>query len=1240
MFSRLFFSKVTPIIRLGLQKSLEPEDFFQIPERLSAHTKTVDEDQVRWNGNGSQMVHSLYWQARRHWYLAVFLLFLNACLNLATPVLIHEFVRSLEQARENPWDTFLLGLVMGLCALFSGLSIQHYFHKILNLYQILTNAVNRKIYRHALRLKKSEKDQLQVGDIVNHMSSDSDSVANLGQAIGDGLYLMFVLTGFVGLIFYYMGATAWVALVALGLLFPIVTRAGKKFSGLDELLMKKRDERVTLMSQVLSSIRVIKSFVWEKSITKEVQVLRGQELGYRARLARSEMAATMIFIAVGTLVLFLVLGAHVLRGFALDAALVFTMVSLFRLIEEPFGMFSRVISGFANARVSGERLVHFMKKKEVSDFPSEDVPGFAYRLQNLNVNLGSSHVLKNVTFDVQRGENLAIIGAVGSGKSTLLLSLAGENDCTGSLKKGVQAKALVPQDAFIINSSLRENLTFGQKEISQIEIDQALYACGLDQDLALWSGGLETEIGEKGVNLSGGQKQRLSLARTLLQKPDVVLLDDPLSAVDPKTEALLMERLILGAWKNVTRVTSTHRLEHLPNFDRILFLENGMVKALGTFDELMKVPDFLVFISQQHQVQQMDSKEVAPVNAHTQEAMSAENLAVATATGEAPPTASQDRITIDEDREYGAVKGSVYWEYILSLAGSNLKHRPWILSFLMGSALLATSLPLVQKLWLARMTDAGKEFFLTPGWAILGYGILGVLTLAGILASDLFWLQRGLQAGKDLHDQMLTSILGAQTRFFDSNPVGRILQRFSRDLESIDIELQWCFENSLKSFMQVFVNLVLIILVVPLVMLVLVPVSWIYYRYQKHYRMSAREVKRLDSLSRSPRYAHFKETVSGLVVLRSLGKEEWFYSQFAERLDYNQRMFYGHYMINRWFSSRIPLVGSLVAIGTSSFLTFAVYQNQIQPGLAGMVAVSSLGFWGLLNWGIRIWADVEARMTSVERIKTFIRAPQEKQIPNVSEIENLPLWPEKGEIEFRNLVIRYAPQWPQVLKGLSFQVPAGSKVGIIGRTGSGKSTVFQSLSRFVEAESGQILIDGVDIKNVPLHRLRRAIAIIPQDPQLFLGTLRSNLDRFEQCTEEQIWDVLEKVRLKELIQALPKKLNEAVVENGMNFSQGQRQLICLARALLAQARIVILDEATASVDVQTDAAVQKVVRESCKGLTMLIIAHRLGTVKDCHQILELSEGRLKRRLIPKSGNQVPPESKPFSQAESVEHGVK
>lgn len=1220
---KVFFSDVSPLVEKGLTKNIESGDIFALPAHLSPETKAVDEDKVNWS-TWKTLLLTLFWQARPYWAQALLFVVLCASLNALSPILVHEFVKYLELGAKPLWLTILYGVGIGVAGLGSGLALQHFFYRVIGLYQILTNTINRKLYRHSLQLHKAERDQMPVGDIVNHMSSDSDSVANLGAVAGDIIYSAISIIGFVVLLFYYLGHTAWVGLIALLALIPLTHKSGKNFSRLDDQLMKKRDERVTLMSQILSAIRVVKYFVWERSVIREVQKVRHEELRIRGQLALADMTTTLIFVGLGTIILFLVLAVHVARGNPMDAALVFTLVSLFRIVEEPFAMISRHVSHCANARVSAKRIASFLGKLETNDQAIEKLSSLSpsvIEVQNLTVEYGEVKALDNVSFTVSRGENFAIVGAVGAGKTTLLNVILGEIEFQGRVARCSQKWAFVPQEAYIINSSVKENLSFGDPNLSDEDWQQAIYAACLEEDLRGLPAGLETEIGERGLNLSGGQKQRFSLARSILQKPDLVLLDDPLSAVDPKVEDQLMERLIHSVWGDITRVTVTHRIQHLREFDRILFLEAGRVGAVGTFDELEAS-----CVGFQEFLRENQSSQGDPLPAHE----------TPTVAKEVAKEKTSGRVTEDEDREVGAVKKSVYWDYVKSLGGKNAKLRPLILFTLFAAAIVATSLPLVQKTWLAWVTNAQKTgavpwemdflkgILTSPAASIAIYGLLGVLTLAGVLASDLYWLRRGLRAGRDLHNSMLVSILRGQIRFFDSTPVGRILQRFSRDMEQVDIELQWSFEKTVQHLFQVLANLFLIVAVLPAVVVFIVPIFWVYYQVQKKYRITAREVKRLDSVSRSPRYAHFKETLQGLVVLRSLGQQNWFYHEFIKRLAYNQHMFYGHYMVNRWFSSRIPMIGALVAISTTVVITVLVTQGSLSAGVAGLVTVSSLGFWGVLNWGIRIFAEVEARMTSVERIKFFIGTPQEPKQPFSSELLKRTDWPEKGEVEFVDVHARYAPHLPPVLKGLSFKIEAGTRIGIIGRTGSGKSTIFQTLYRFLELDSGCILIDGFDISKIPLQRLRSSIAIIPQDPTLFLGTLKTNLDRFNERTEAEIWAVLEKVHLADFVRSLPNGLDSEVVENGANLSQGQRQLMCLARALLVQAKIIILDEATASVDVKTDAVVQKVIRQTCAGMTMLIIAHRLGTVRDCDQILELQDGRLRRRLTPNAKSETAP----------------
>lgn len=1210
-FRRMLFYQVSPLVKLAKTKNIDEGDLLPLPAHLHPETLPVSLEPLQWT-TPKAFLFSLIRTLKKFlapgysWYLA------SSILALLSPVFVNRFVGLISKGvtQNTLPEALIYGLLLGLCGFLSGLFLQHYFYNTLQCYQVTTNILNQKIFSHSLKLSQSARQKSQVGDIVNHMSSDSDSVSDFPQIMGDLVSSLFLITGVVAMLFYYIGWSAFAALAVLFTLAPLTNYVAKKFTHLDEEMMKHRDHRVTLMTQALNAIRVVKYFAWEKSVSKEVTEVREKELLSRRRLARAEVISSLGYLGVSTLVLFVALAVHAWRGQVLDAAIIFTCISLFGLLEGPFGDLSRLISRYTTAVVGAGRILNFLKQEEVEITTKENAlvgQPMGLEIQGLSLTYpeAQEEVLKNIDLLVPAGSSVAIVGPVGAGKSSLLSALLGEVAPTKGkiefskvLDDERPRMAFVPQEAYIINTTLLENLSFGE-DVSKEELRRALHNSCLSRDLKEWSGGLRTEIGEKGVNLSGGQKQRVALARAYLRKPQIVLLDDPLSAVDAETENLLCERLLFGAWKDVTRVVATHRLEHLPKFDQVLYLEDGVARGLGSFEELLKVCQPFAEFYKEHSKTQGD---------HGSTTVTAEaSTEVVTATEETDE--KKNRVTEDEEREVGAVKGSVYWDYISSLGGDGRYTKPFILSVLLFGAIGVTLLPLLQKAWLSYYSSHQNQ------WAALSavgiYGLIGLAVLVGSLLNHLIWLERGIRAGKNMHDKMLRSVLNSPVRFFDSTPVGRIIQRFSRDIESVDVYLQWSFDSAVHCALQVIVSIVLILGLMPLMIFVIGPVMALYYVLQRDYRRPAREVKRFDSVARSPRYAHFKETLQGLTVIRGFNKSPWFMRNFYDKLAYSQRMFYSHFMINRWFSSRIPLIGGLISMSTAVGVTLSAYYGVMEAGTAGLVTLYSLSFWGFLNWGVRIFADIESRMTSIERLKFFSNLPAEKDILVKGEEALRLSWPEKGEISVENLKVRYAPHLPLVLKGITFHVEAGTRVGIIGRTGSGKSTFFQSLFRFIEAEEGRIKIDGVEIASVPLEKLRRNLAIIPQDPTLFLGTIRNNLDRYNEYSDEEVVTALKHASMWEHVKELPQGIHSAVSEGGLNLSQGQRQLLCLARALLTKARVIVMDEATASVDVQTDAILQKVIRQSFAGVTMLIIAHRLGTISDCDQIVEISAGEVK-----------------------------
>jgi ABC-type multidrug transport system fused ATPase/permease subunit len=496
------------------------------------------------------------------------------------------------------------------------------------------------------------------------------------------------------------------------------------------------------------------------------------------------------------------------------------------------------------------------------------------------------------------------------------------------------------------------------------------------------------------------------------------------------------------------------------------------------------------------------------------------------------------------------------------------------------------------------------------------YGSLGLVVLAAVLLQHLLWMFRAIAAGKHLHDSALRGVIGTTLRFFDATPVGRILNRLSRDVDACEGELVWSVQAAVRTALDTFTALCVLTAVLPMVLFAAIPMLFLYFRLQADYRASSREAQRLTSIATSPRFAHFKESLQGLGVIRAFGRQENFAAQYDQLLTNYQRMFHALVSFNRWFSIRIPLLAAMISSVVTVGIVLLGRGGVIMAGTAGLALMYSLRFWESLNWTVRSFSQAEAKMTSVERLNSFAGLPPEVDVLVQPPLDPEVPWPTHGELRFEDVTARYDSHLPDVLKSVSFHIPAGSKTGFVGRTGAGKSTVFQVLYRFIQPRAGRVLIDGVDTRRVPLDRLRRAVAIIPQDPTLFRGSLRSNLDRFSQHTDDAVWKALQRTRLAPFVTSLPGDLMAEVKENGHNFSQGQRQLLCLARALLLDAKLIVMDEATASVDVETDGLIQQTIREQCADKTVLIIAHRLETVADCDVVIEIADGCVARMHRP------------------------
>lgn len=862
-------------------------------------------------------------------------------------------------------------------------------------------------------------------------------------------------------------------------------------------------------------------------------------------------------------------------------------------------------------------------------------------------------VLKNINMQVKRGKLAAVVGTVGSGKSSLISAYLGEMEKLSGRVNTVGSIAYVSQQAWIQNCTLQDNILFGKTFNAKL-YNKVISACALKPDIEMLPGGDQTEIGEKGINLSGGQKQRISLARAVYNDADIYFLDDPLSAVDSHVGKHIFEQVIgpNGLLAGKTRILVTHGIGFLPQVDDIFVLKNGEISESGNYKSLMcrkgAFADFLIQhlqeVNQQEAVEGLDElkqqlgggaivvdKELIgkleraisrrsersasqPADVYARQVSESGDAATPLLTSSATSIngsavskeevivgAPVDNKLIEKERaQIGNVKWAVYKHYFKSI-GIPLTVATIFLNVLYQAFNIGSSLWLSQ--WSSDRTigndTSRRDMYLGV------YGALGFGQIIASTASSLSLRIGCLYASVYTHKVLLAGIIRAPLTFFDTTPIGRILSRFSNDMETIDsallktlYELTWCLY-------QVIGTIVVISISTYTFLAVILPIGILYYFVQRFYIATSRQLKRLESISRSPIYSHFGETIQGSQTIRAYQLHDRFIQASDDRVDFNQTCFCLSIMANRWLDVRLQNVANLIILFSALFVVLS--RDTITAGVAGVSISYAMQITQIMNWLVRMTADLETNIVAVERAKEYGETKPEAAW-EIAENRPTKYWPDAGTVEFRNFQVRYRDGLDLVLKGITFTVNGGEKIGIVGRTGAGKSSLTLALFRIIEPAGGSIIIDGQDISKMGLHDLRSRLTIIPQDPVLFAGSLRMNLDPFEKSTDAQLWTALAHAHLKDFVSELPAALNYEISESGENLSVGQRQLVCLARALLRKTKILILDEATAAVDLETDDLIQNTIRREFKDCTVLTIAHRLNTIMDSDRVIVLDGG--------------------------------
>ncbi len=1202
----LFFQEATPLIRRGCAKSLEVQDLPRLPTWLRPANARPRFSALNLGSPWRFLLGILTASGRRMLGVLALVAAMIAS-GILVPVAMKQIINELQQLALGQGSvTTGLWLTLAFSLILAGGAVlrQHYFDQILKLEQFIVSGLNDRIYSHALRLTRRARQGTPVGDIVNHMGTDSDSVAEMPTVTAEIAYGIGVIAAVTVVSYQYIGVATFAALATLAVLSPLCQRLAKRFIVHDDEIMKFRDLRVSLMSQVISGIRVVKFLTWENRLSAQIDGIRAEEIKARKRLGFAMSKSVLLFLGAQGAAHLAALATYVAMGNKLDAATVFAVVTLFDLWQHPFAHLTNYIADLAAAKVGAQRLSEFLRQETLPVDPrrvnGDRVPGLCLANYSAFYDEEKAPAIEQWNLSLAAGTSTAIVGPVGAGKTTFLASVLGELTATrGSMQwAGLEANerprvAWVPQAPYVINGTVRDNILLsGDREVTADQesgVERAVATAGLGLDVARMPAGLATELGEQGINLSGGQKQRLSLARAIMQRPTVALLDDPFSAVDKHTEKYLMDELILGEWKGITRIVTTHRLDTLGAFDRIVLVMDGKIRAVGSLEDLLSwSDDFKAFYAAHQSGHDVQLSGKAPA-----------------AEAKTPALGLEGGFIVAEDRENGSVPAKVYGEYLKALGGATPKKSAMGIATLVLATIVVGLMPLLQNWWLAKWMRDGSDVW--RGLRI--YALLAAGSVAFSYLRHLYWNYKAIQASRCFHDRALASTLKAPVRFFDVNPVGRILNRFSFDVDAVERHMATAFEQMGFALGSALLTICFIVVLSPWTVVVLLPALALFYRLQDQYRKSARETKRLNSVTRSPRFAHFKETLEGLDTIRAHGKEEVFWRRFDQVLTTNQQSFRAMVLTNRWFSSRLPVNTTIISLASVAAILYAARLGLVDQSTGALLLFYNFLLTDYLNWTVRAFSEAESRLTSVERLLRYGRIEPEQDTVG----DALPVaasWPAGGTVEFDQVHARYAPGLPEVLRGISFSIPAGTKAGIMGRTGAGKSSLIQVLYRFLELEDGEIRIDGMNIANVPKERLRKALAIIPQNPTLFQGTLRENLDRFVQYHDDAIWSALAKVQLADFVRALPGGLETPVLENGANFSEGQKQLFCLARALLSDAKVIIMDEATASVDVVTDQMIQSAIKTAFADRTMLIIAHRLGTIQHCDLILELEQGAL------------------------------
>nr|POE55389.1 abc transporter c family member 8 [Quercus suber] len=1192
---KLTFSWINSLLSLGYSKRLAledippvvPEDEAKFAYKKFAHAWDSLLRETNSNNTGNFVLRAI---AKIYLKENIFIgicAFLRTIAVVVSPLILYAFVNYANGNERNLDEGLSIVGCLVFTKLVESLSQRHWFFDSRRSGMRMRSALMVAVYQKQLKLSSLGRRRHSTGEIVNYIAVDAYRMGEFLWWFHSSWSFVLQLFLAIGILFWVVGLGALTGLVPLLICGILNVPFANMLQKCQTQIMIAQDERLRSTSEILNSMKIIKLQSWEEKFKNLIESLRENEFKWLAETQLARAYGTLLYWISPTIISSVVfLGCIIFGSAPLNASTIFTVLASLRTTGEPVRMIPEALSSLVQVKNSDKSVK--MQSGNFSWDPEIMIP-----------------TLRDVNLEIRCGQKVAVCGPVGAGKSSLLYAVLEEIPKISGTVNAFGSIAYVSQTSWIQGGTIRDNILYG-KPMDKTKYEKAIKACALDKDINNFNHGDLTEIGQRGLNMSGGQKQRIQLARAVYNDADIYLLDDPFSAVDAHTAAILFNDCVMAALENKTVILVTHQVEFLSEVDKILVMKDGQITQSGSYEELLTAGaafeqlvnahrDVITGLGPsndetQEETQMLDKPEMSQGSSFTKENSEGE-IAVNGLPGV--------QLTEEEETEINDVGWKPFWDYIIVSKGLPLL----FLSIVTQSGFVA--LQAAATYWLALGIQIPK---ITSGILIGVYTAISTLSAVFVYLMSFFAAHFGLKASKAFFTGFTNAVFKAPMLFFDSTPVGRILTRASSDLSILDFDIPFSTMFVVAATIEILTTIGIMASVTWEVLIVAI-LAMVAAKYiQGYYQPSARELIRINGTTKAPVMNYAAGTSLGVVTIRAFNMADKFFENYLMLIDTDARLFFYSNAAMEWLVLRIEVLLNLTLF-TAAFLLVLLPKSFIAPGLVGLSLSYALSLTGTQIFFTRWYCYLSNYLISVERIKQFMHIPSEP--PAIVEDNRPPSsWPSMGRIELQALKIRYRPNAPLVLKEITCTFKEGTKVGVVGRTGSGKTTLISALFRLVEPASGKILVDGLDICTIGLKDLRMKLSIIPQEPTLFKGSVRTNLDPLGLYFDDEIWKALEKCQLKATISSLPNLLDSSVSDEGENWSAGQRQLFCLGTVLLKRNKILVLDEATASIDSATDAILQRIIRQEFSECTVITVAHRVPTVIDSDMVMVLSYGKL------------------------------